>query len=52
MRWAVHVVHIGDWRGVYRDLVGRLRERDHLEDLGVDGMIILKRIFKKWDGEA
>jgi hypothetical protein len=24
-----------------------LRERYHLEDLGVDGSIILKRIFKK-----
>ena len=23
-----------------------------MEDLGVDGMIILKCIFKKWDGEA
>jgi hypothetical protein len=31
---------------------GDLRERDHLKDLGVDGMIILKRFFKKWDGEA
>jgi hypothetical protein len=28
---------------------GNLRERDHLEDLGVDGRIILRWIFKKWD---
>jgi len=31
---------------------GHLRERDHLEDLVLGGSIILKLIFKKWDGEA
>jgi hypothetical protein len=29
---------------------GNLRERDHLEDLDVDGKIILRWIFKKWVG--
>jgi hypothetical protein len=29
---------------------GNMRERGYLKDLGVDGRIILKRIFEKWDG--
>jgi hypothetical protein len=36
-------------RGVYRVLVGNLRKGDHLGDPGVDGRIILRRIFKKYD---
>ena len=27
-----------------------VRKRDHLEDPGVDGRIILRRIFRRWDG--
>ena len=38
--------------GTYTVLVGRHEGRNHLEDPGVDGRIILKRIFKKWDREA
>jgi hypothetical protein len=38
-------VHIG------RVLVWNLREKNHLRDLGVDSRMILKWIFKKWDGE-
>jgi hypothetical protein len=29
--------------------MGNVRERDHLEDPGLDGRIILKRMFRKWD---
>ena len=28
---------------------GNLRDRDHLEDPGLDGRIILRWIFRKWD---
>jgi len=31
---------------------GNMRERVHLEDPGVDERIILRWIFKKWDGGA
>ena len=32
-------------------LWGNLRERDHLEDPGIDGRIILRWIFRQWDRE-
>jgi hypothetical protein len=42
-----HVWGTGEaFRGVLR---GNLKERDHLEDLGVDRRVILKWAFKGWD---
>jgi hypothetical protein len=40
---------MGERRGVCRDLVGKLRRTDHLEDPYIDVRIILRWIFKKWD---
>jgi hypothetical protein len=40
----------GTGEGLTGLLRGDLGERDHLEDAGVDGTIILKRFLKKWDG--
>jgi hypothetical protein len=37
-------------RDVDRVFVGKPAGKYHLEDLGVDGKIILKSIFKVWDG--
>ena len=49
VRWAGHVARMGERRGVYRIWWGNIRERDHLEDPGVDGRITLRWILRKWD---
>jgi len=49
MRWEGHVACMRKRRGVYRALVGNLRERDHLGDPGIDRRIILRSVFGKWD---
>jgi len=43
MRNEIHVAHI-EKRNIYRILMRNLKERCHLEDLGVCGRIILKWI--------
>jgi hypothetical protein len=47
MRWAGHVVHMGEVRNAYRILVGNLKGRVYLEFVGVDSQIILKWILWK-----
>jgi len=50
MRWAGQVASMGDRRGACRVWWGNMREGKHLEQVSVDGKIILKGILKKWDG--
>jgi len=52
VRWTEHVARVGDNGGAYRVLVGKPERKDHLEEINIDGSIILKCIFKKWDGKA
>jgi hypothetical protein len=40
--WGRGEVYTGFWWG-------KLRERDHLEDAGVDDRKILRWIFREWD---
>jgi len=46
-RWAGHMARIGDRRGAYRGLMGRPDGTSPLQNIGVDGSIILNWIFKK-----
>ena len=48
---SVYVARMGERRGAYRAEWGNLREGDHLEDLGVDGRVILNWIFETLGGE-
>jgi hypothetical protein len=52
MELAWHEARTGERRGVYMVFVGNLKERRHLEDPGIDGRIISRRMFRKLDVEA
>jgi hypothetical protein len=49
MRWAGHVVRMGRVYVYTGFWWGNLRERYHLGDPDVDGRIILRWIFRKWN---
>jgi hypothetical protein len=42
MRWAGYVARMGERRDVYRVWAGKPEGKNHLEDPGVDGRIILR----------
>jgi hypothetical protein len=47
MTLAGHVAHVMEKRNTYRVLVGRPEGRHRLEDLGIDGRMVLKLNLKK-----
>ena len=49
MRWAGHVARMGERRVVHRVLVGKPAGK-RPGDPDVDGRIILRWIFRKWEG--
>jgi hypothetical protein len=49
IRWALHVARMGRNEVYIGFWWGNVRERDHLRDPGIDGRIISRWIFRKWD---
>jgi len=52
MIWAGHVPCMAEVKNVYKILVRKPEETDHLEDLGEDGKVILEWILGKWMGRC
>jgi len=46
------VGHSGGQKRCIEDFSGNPEGKNYLEDQDVDGLIILRSIFKKWDGDS
>ena len=49
LRWVGHVARMEEGRGAHKVLVGRPEGKNHWGDQDVDGRIILRWIFRKWE---
>jgi hypothetical protein len=47
--WAGHVVSVGERRNAFRVLMSNTEGKAFLEDLNLDGKIILKLVLSKYD---
>jgi hypothetical protein len=47
MRWVQNVVSMGQKKNTHRVLVGKHDGKNHSDDRGIDGRILLKWISKK-----
>ena len=49
IKWAGNVAGMGERRGEYRVLVGKSEGKNHFRDPAVDGRMMIRWIFRKWD---
>ena len=50
LRWAGHVACMEEGRGAHKVLVGKHERKNQWGDQDVDGRIILRWNFRKWEG--
>jgi len=50
MKWAERVTRLGETGNHTEFWYGKLKKRDYVEDLDVDGRMTSKFIFMKWSG--